>query len=162
MAYLEASDFKARTLMPAGDVDAITAQDSEYLPNRLEMRSRWIDSRLAKRYAAPFDEADPPTAVVLWLVDLVTLDMFMRRGFNPESAQDKLIVDAAEQAKADIKEAADSKDGLFELPLKQSDPAACGVSKGGPLGQSQASPWTWTDVQADAAHDEDANGWDGS
>lgn len=162
MAYLAASDFKARTLMPAGDVDAITAQDAEYLSNRLEMRSRWIDSRLAKRYAAPFDEADPPTAVVLWLVDLVTLDMFLRRGFNPESAQDKLIVDMAEQAKADIKEAADSKDGLFELPLKQSDPAACGVSKGGPLGQSQASPWTWTDVQSDAAHDEDSNGWSGS
>lgn len=162
MAYLPESEFKSRTLMPAGDVDAVTALDAEYLGKRLELRSRWIDSRLAKRYAAPFDESDPPTVVVMWLVDLVTLDMFLRRGFNPESAQDALIKDMADQALADIKEAADSKDGLFELPLKQSAPAECGVSKGGPLGQSQASPWTWTDVQVDAARDEDANGWDGS
>jgi len=49
-------------------------------------------------------------------------------------------------AVAELKEAADSKDGLFDLPLR-ADTTATGVSKGGPRGYSEASPYTNLDRQ---------------
>ncbi len=53
-----------------------------------------------------------------------------------------------------MKEAADSAEGLFELPLR-ADLETSGVSKGGPLGYTEASPYRWTDRQADDGRNED-------
>ncbi len=118
-----------------------------------------IDSRLRKRYDVPF--ASPvPEAVLRWETALLTRYFMGRRGFNPGSEQDKaMILDAATTAEAEMKEAADSKDGLFELPLTQgANPDVTGVTKGAPLGYSETSPYVWTDIQACEGHFEDGLG----
>ena len=96
-----------------------------------------------------------PEAVLGWLTDFVTVDVWDRRGRNP---QDPLLVTAKEryeQALAELKEAADSKDGLFDLPVSEDLDSA--VTTGGPLGYSETSPYVWTDLEAERATNEDSN-----
>lgn len=134
--------------MPAADVDELEAQRPGFLRKRLAYHSSRINARCRKRYAAPF--ADPPPELVLgWLVDVTTLDAYQARGWNPSDEQSVLVKEAAERAETETKEAADGEAGLFDLPLRE-DTTAEGVSRGGPLGYVEASPYTWTDVQAEA------------
>lgn len=146
-------DFRTRTVMPSGDVDELEARDPGFLAARLVRELSWIHSVLKKRYAVPF--AEPIPEIVLgWLTDLVTHAAYQRRGYNPGSAQDGEFKEAAERARAEIKEAADSDKGLFDLPLREDGPSASGISKGGPLGYAEQSPYTWTDRQAEVARGE--------
>lgn len=155
VAYLNAEEFKDLSTMADADVDALVALYPQYLAAHLAHWSAWIDSQLRKRYAAPF--AVPyPEAVKLWLARLVTPRMFLKRGVDPNDAQYVDIVKDADEAKAEIKEAADSETGLYDLPLR-ADTTATGISKGGPYGYSEASPYVWTDVQSEAGRTEDQN-----
>jgi hypothetical protein len=91
-----------------------------------------------------------PEIVLSWLVRISTLDAYLRRGFDPSSRQDAEIVKAAEAARAEVKEAADAQDGLWDLPLRQDAPGTSGITAGGPLGYAEASPYDWTDRQIEA------------
>ena len=145
---LNLAGFREATLMPGPDVDALEGLEPGWLLGRLVRRTEWIYARLAKRYATPFDAADPPGAAVDWVTDLVTWDAYLKRGVNPAAMQDSEVLKRFDTAKAEVKEAADSKDGLFELPLRDAS-SPSGVVKGGPLGYSEASPYEWTDRQAE-------------
>jgi hypothetical protein len=117
----------------------------------------FVEARLRKRYSIPFI-APFPSIVLEWQTAMLTLDMYRRRGFNPGSAQDQdAIIGAATTALAEIKEAADSDTGLFDLPLRD-DTTASGISQGSPLGYSEGSPYVWTDQQACTGRQEDRNG----
>jgi hypothetical protein len=61
---------------------------------------------------------------------------------------------AKDDALAWLKEAADAKDGLIDLPLR-ADTTASGISRGGPLAYTETSPYAWTDVQAETGRSED-------
>ena len=87
-----------------------------------------------------------PEIVLVWLNHLVTLAAYRRRGFNPNDPSGELIVKAAEDAKKEVLEAADSKDGLFDLPVSEDLDSA--VTTGGPLGRSDVSPYAWQTRQA--------------
>lgn len=131
-------------IVPPLTVELLPAEN--FITQRIAFHTSRIEARLFKRYAVPF--ASPvPRIFADWLVALVTLDMFKRRGFDPTSKQDAEILQAAEAAIAEIKEAADSKDGLFELPLRQDLQGTSGVTRGGPLSYSEQDPYTWTDKQ---------------
>lgn len=158
MALLALADFKSRSIMPSEDVDALEAQYPGYVAKRLALREGLMNARLAKRYATPFEPASPPDVAVGWLVAMVTLDCYLRRGFNPSSAQDQIIADEAKRAETEILEAANSETGLFELPLRQDAPGASGVSKGGPFGYSEASPYVAFNMQRETARGEDSSG----
>lgn len=145
MAYLDIAGLKLRTPMPDEDVDALPVQ---FVLERLSVGSSEIDGKLRKRYAAPFAEPVPPI-IVGWLSDIVTPELYLRRGWNPGNEQEATIVAAAERARAQMQEAADSAEGLWDLPLR-ADTTAEGVSKGGPLGYSETSPYDWRDAQAEA------------
>ncbi len=147
--------------MPGADVDALEQGEPGFLDETIADELAHIESRLTKRYVTPFSEVSPPRAVLRWLTRIVTLKAYEKRGFNPTSAQDQLIVDAATKAEADIIEAANSETGLFDLPLRQDAPGASGVSKGGPFGYSEQSPYVSSSKQRHAARDEDSRG-DGS
>ena len=136
--------------MPPEDVDALEAVRAGFIDARIAIRTGEIHARLAKRYATPFSSDSPPDAVVGWLVALVTLDAYLARGFNPSSQQDGLISADADRANAAIREAADSKDGLYDLPLREDTQGTSGVTLGGPLGYSESSPYEWSDLQAEA------------
>lgn len=155
MAYLTPTTYADLTLAPAEYLLQVEVIAPRWLAGQLEYWSSWIDSRLRKRYAAPFAAApDTPPVVMGWLARIVDRELYLKRGVNPDDQQIGDVKDRALEAKAEVKEAADSKDGLFELPLRASQPTAQGVSRGGPLMYTEVSPYTWSSVQRDTAADE--------
>lgn len=145
MPYLDVATFRARSLMPSEDVDDLEERSPGFVAARIAYHEGRINARLAKRYAVPFG-APVPEIVLGWLTDLVQLDCYLRRGFNPTSQQDGLIESSAQRAHDDIKEAADSATGLYDLPTRQ-DVADTAIARGGPFAYSEASPYEWTDRQ---------------
>lgn len=160
-AYLDVTGFTARTIMPAEDVAFMQTTYPGFLDSRLTIGTSIINARLQKRYAVPFGtSATPPVGVpeiVLgWLTALVTVDAYKKRGWNPSDAQSAEVIADRQEALDQMKEAAESDVGLFELPIKETDLTSA-VSKGGPLGYSETSPYVWTDYQACTAREEDAS-----
>jgi phage gp36-like protein len=93
--------------------------------------SRLMDSYLFKRYATPF-VAPVPEAVKFHGTQILSHQLRVIIGFDPGSAQDEQIVDARKAAFAWLEQAANSRDGLVELPLREPDPGkadAAGVSR---------------------------------
>ena len=151
--YLDVVQFRVRTEMPDEDVELVESRYPGFVLARLREETAWINGRLMKRYAVPF--AEPVPEIVLgWLTKMVTPSVYRKRGWNATSEQDQEILSAEKTAREEIKEAANSQEGLFELPLRDNRPDISGVSAGGPLGYSEASPYTWTDRQKEAARDE--------
>jgi len=157
--YLDVAGFKGLTFMPDTHVDEVETDYPGWLLGQLTNRSRWIDSQLRKRYAAPF-VAPYPETVTGWLSDIVTLRAMLKRGVLPTDAQFQEIKERHDKAEAQVHEAADSVTGLFDLPLAVGGGAltGTGVSRGGPLVYSEASPYVFRDVQVCDASREDSNG----
>jgi hypothetical protein len=152
--YLDLSAFKGSTLAPASYADEVEIREPGWLLRRLTHWSAWINSRLAKRYAAPFAAApDTPEAVTGWLEAIVTWELYLKRGIDATDQQLEKIEKRHDTAKAEVAEAADLQTNKFELPLRN-DTSTTGVSRGGPLGYGEASPYTWSSRQRDAAGDE--------
>jgi hypothetical protein len=144
----------AGVIVPAFDLSVQSTPN--FVERRLDTAASWILARLRKRYNTKQIIDATPEIVLGWQEALVTLACFKRRGFNPSSAQDAEIVKAAEDAKLEIKEAADSNEGLFDLPILDS-PDASAISKSSTFGYSEASAYAWTDVQRERVADEE--GW---
>jgi hypothetical protein len=156
-SYLTLAQFKDRTNMPAEFVDALEAARPGWVLAQLEMASRWVDTRLFKRYVVPF--ADPvPETVLAWVTRLVTIECWYKRGVDPDDRALERVEKDADTAKEEVKEAANAVDGLFDLPLRADLPAQSGISRGAPRVYSEASPYVWTTVQRAAGRDEDSNG----
>ena len=149
VTYLDVAGFRARTGMPMADVDLVEQQEPGYIYGRLVAGSAKINAQLEKRYPAPFVEP-VPEVVLDWLTDIVTIQVYLKRGVNPSDAQFQVFLDASNTAKEEIAKAANSQTGLFELPLVTN--AGSAISQGGPLGYSEASPYEWTDRQAEAIY----------
>lgn len=153
--YLTLIEFKLLSTIPGGFVDAVELVSAGYTDAQLAYWSDWIDARLRKRYMAPF--ATPyPNAVKGWLARIVTPKVWTKRGVDPQDQQWVEVKKDDEDARAEIKEAADSADGLFDLPLRQ-DTTATGISQGVPHAYSEQSPYVWTDAQGAAGRDEDSS-----
>ena len=136
--------------------------DVRLSPNFIDLAVAAAESeildQLRKRYDVTAIAANPNETVKRWIAKLATLECYERRGFNPTSEQDRVaIIDSAQLARDQVAQAANSQTGLFELPLLPStDPDA--VTKGGPLGYSETSPYAWTTVQAEAGRADDRAG----
>jgi len=154
-SYLTLAEFRALSLMPGGDIDALELVAAGWILGQLTAGSAAIDARLSKRYEAPF-AAPYPVAVTDWLARLVTVRAYLKRGVDANDSQFAEIKADEVAARAEIKEAADAKDGLYELPLR-SDTTSGGAVRGLPLVYTEAGPYSWMDVQVDAARDEDSN-----
>lgn len=98
-----------------------------------------------------------PEVVLRWITDIGTPMVYRKRGINPSDPTYGDLKDAATRAEEEITEAANSKDGLFDLPLSD-DNAPSNVTQGGPLGYSETSPYAWTDIEANVGSNEDAFG----
>jgi hypothetical protein len=169
-SYLDHDEFAARCgdaqrrlvlglfIDPTGqftDPDKITRRDNwlSFVDATLVEVTDDIHSRLRKRYAVPF-ASSVPTVILRWFRDLVIPRLYEARGWDASDGQAQSILDREERANDQIKEAADSKDGLYDLPLNAGT-ATSGISQGGPLAYAEASPYTWPDLQRDAAREED-------
>lgn len=157
--YLDVAGFTALTVMPDTHVAEVEANYPGWLLNALSNRSRWLDSRLRKRYAAPFVSPYPET-VTGWLCDIVTLRATLKRGVDPDDKQFAEIKERHDKAELEVTEAANSETGLFDLPLAVGGgtDTATGIVRGGPLSYSEQSPYVFKDQQARGAFSEDLNG----
>src|SRR5690606_7386155 len=114
--YLTLQQFKELAALPPQYIEAIEEIDEGWTERQLLRKSRWIDARLRKRYAVPFT-LPAPDAVQDWLVRLVTLPLFLKRGVDPNDQQFEEYRSDAERAEREVLEAANSDTGLFDLPL---------------------------------------------
>jgi hypothetical protein len=131
---------KANSVMPGADIDAIEAADPGWIVARAATVQSRIDSRLRKRYAAPF--ADPPPVVLGWLGAMLTVDLYLYRGVNPSDQQMVTIQAQADRAADEVKEAANAVDGLFDLPLSTTT-TTTGIEEPATLHSSDASCFTF-------------------
>lgn len=154
-AYLTVEEFKLLTVAPADFIDDVELAQVGWLGAQLSAHSARINAQLRKRYAVPF--ATPyPEQVQLWLAQIVTEALLLRRGVDSQDEQYSSIAEMAARAREEIKEAANSQDGLWDLPLN--DTQASLISRGGPLGYSEASPYVWSTIQRERGVSEDDSG----
>ena len=146
-SYLDLAGFRARTIMPSPDVDEVEAVEPGFILQALASRTAWINSQLDRRYITPFTAPYPET-VLDWLTRLVTPLAYNKRGINRSDSQFEEIKEQAKSVGDEIADAANSATGRFDLPLR-SDTETSGVTRGGPLVYSEASPYTHADVQAE-------------
>jgi hypothetical protein len=156
MAYLTQAQFGLYTLVPAEFVARIETQYPGFIDGQLDHQSAFIDARLRKRYAAPFDEPYP-LVVQAWLARLVTMSVWLRRGFSPTDEEAKTYQDQYTQTLNELKEAADSENGWLDLPLR-ADTKQTGITNAAPHVYSEASPYVWLTVQRKRGRNEDFNG----
>lgn len=139
--------------------DAARSYDADH-PNSFaaiaEAVSRMFDARLAKRYATPFDTTKPPEALRFHVGNVVAYQLWLKIGYDPGSQQDSNIKEARDEALAWLKDAADSVEGLVELPRREdaTKTDAIAVSRSKPLAYSEATPFEWTRRQAERVRGE--------
>ncbi len=156
LPYLTLATFRTRTIAGVGEVDYVEADSPGYTAARIAIRTSWIHQRLRKRYGKSLPFGDPVPEIILgWLTALVTLDVLRKRGLNPQDPTAEMFAADALKAEEEIKEAADSKEGLFDL--EGSAGGASNVTTGGPLGYSEASPYVAFDRQWVTGRTEDGN-----
>ncbi len=151
----EVIDFRTRTIMPEQDVDQLWQERPGYLEAAVAGALADITARLRKRYLTPFTATggtNPrPEIVVVWQTKIVTPEAYRARGYNPQDPTMEWSEKDRDRAYEQIKEAADSETGLYDIPLLPTVDTS-GVAKGGPLGYSEASPYSWTDVQRETLY----------
>ena len=151
--YLSLAEFRLITLVPADFIDEIEARSPGWIDQRLLVGSAYLDTRLAKRYDAPF-QPPYPLAAREWLAKLVAVECWLRRGVSATDEQFVEFKAQAETTLVEIKEAADSESGLFQLPTR-ADTNADGVTRGFPRAYSEQSPYVWATHQGRAGREED-------
>jgi hypothetical protein len=156
MAYLTNAQFQLYTLVPAEFVARVDMQYPGFVEAQLELQSAFIDARLRKRYEAPF-KAPYPLVAQGWLARLVTMSVWLRRGFSPTDEDAQTYQDQYTQTLNELTEAADSENGYLDLPLR-ADTKQTGIVNAAPHVYSEASPYVWTTLQRRRARDEDSNG----
>jgi hypothetical protein len=92
-------------------------------------------------YSAP---TPVPEAVLGWLTDLVSVDVMKKRGANSNDPAMGELIAAANTALAECEQAANSKEGLFDLPVD--DSGGSDIRTGGPLFYTETSPYVSADI----------------
>lgn len=141
------TDFSIRSVMPQADVFDLDGQHPGYLDAALAGALSEIYSRLRKRYRVPMDPI--PEIVLVWQALLVTPQAYRARGANPDDPTIQALDKDADRAREQMKEAADSQTGLYDLPLNEATDDSA-VSKAGPLAYSEQDPYSWQDIQSEA------------
>ncbi len=156
LPYLTLATFRARTIAGDGEVAYVEADSPGFVVARIAIRTSWIHQRLRKRYGKSLPFGDPVPEIILgWLTSLVTLDVLRKRGLNPQDPTAEMFAADALKAEEEIKEAADSKEGLFDI--ETATDGGSGVTTGGPLGYSETSPYVSFDRQWVTGRTEDGN-----
>jgi hypothetical protein len=114
----------------------------------IAMEQAWITARLRKR---GYQTAPPvPEIYLRWLTYIVRPEIYRTLGrSSQQDDQIKSLEALAEEAKAEVKEAASAVDNLFDLPKSDTDTNASGtgITQAGPLGYSEQSPYAWQGIQ---------------
>lgn len=157
--YITSDRFKLLTLVPGAVLTQIesTPNGAGWLAAQIENVSTYIDSRLGKRYAVPFTAPVPP-ALERWIVDIVSFNAWLKRGMSATDESFEAFKQNHDRAYDEIKEAADSEAGLFELPRVVNDVGQQTITRGFPRMYSEASPYVAFDRQSRIGRNEDPTG----
>ena len=104
-------------------------------------------------YSAP---TPVPEAVLGWITTLVSLATLRKHRVPSNDPIVELMVEECKTALAEVAQAANSNDGLFDLPMN--DGTDSGVKTGGPLFYSENSPYVGADLQEQYGRCEDGTG----
>ena len=144
-AYFDVDYLKAMGSVPAAVLDEFEVANPGRIIKIITAVSRLIDSHLFKRYATPF--SDPvPEAVKFHGAAIVSHQLRVIIGFDPGSSQDAEIIQARKDAFTWLASAANAREGLVELPLREPDPGkkdASGVARRKARGFSYPDAMAW-------------------
>jgi phage gp36-like protein len=150
-AYFDVDYLRMMGSVPGAVLDEFETANPGRLDGMIAAVSRLIDSYLFKRYATPF--SDPvPEAVKFHGTQILSHQLRVVIGFDPGSKQDDQIVQARADAFAWLEKAANARDGLVELPLREPEAGkkdAAGVSRRKARAFSFASAIGWHRAQKD-------------
>lgn len=150
--YLTVAEFRDRTVMAPQDVDLVESKAPGFIDCQIAIKQEMLDARLRKRYSVPF-VGTVNEAIKGWLTRIVTPEVMRKRGARADDPMMVQVIDGAAEAVTEIKEAADSQIGLYDLPLTGTT-GVSGIAYGGPRAYAEQSPYTWKKIQAEAARDE--------
>lgn len=159
-SYLTDDEFKLRTALPSTVVDGIESKTPGWLRAQIVGVSARIEARLGKRYGTwnePY-----PEALKQWVVDIVSANAWLKRGMSQTDDSFQEYKGRHDQAYLEIKEAADSDAGLFDIPESVSGGTTTGIEYGGSHCYSEQSPYAGFDRQAKTARGEDRGGGGGT
>lgn len=149
--YWDVAYLKIMGSVPAAVLDEFESANEGRLLEIAAAISRLMDSYLFKRYATPF--ATPvPEVVKFHGTQIMSHQLRLIIGFDPGSQQDAEIVKARDAAFAWLEMAANARDGLVELPLREPDPGkkdVAGVARRKARGFSFRSAMGWHRAQKD-------------
>lgn len=144
--------YRSTTTIPGSQVDRCAAQGKN-VQTWLDIHWSHIKARLVKRYAVAndFQDGDVPEKIIEWLVVLTDIDVWKCVGGVPEGREDGWADKDRDRVNEELREAANADAGLFELPLRASDPlGASAVNKGGPIVVSYATGFDYFDALREA------------
>lgn len=147
--YLALATYKQRTTIDASVVQLCENKGKD-VNWWLESGSAEIKTRLAKRYAVDFADPGPvPDQIIKWLIRLVNIDVWECAGGLPEGREDGWADAARQQVYTELEKAADAENGLFELPLRNTDKlGTSAINKGGPMVAFNNTIYGYFDDQA--------------
>lgn len=98
-----------------------------------------------------------PEIVLGWLVAVLDVDLWHKRGVNPQDPSIAEGIAERDRVLEELAEAANSETALFDLPTNdvQGDSA---IAHAGPLFYTEASPFVGADLQERAGRAEDSRG----
>jgi hypothetical protein len=152
--YLTDEEFRIRTLLPAAVIDGIESKTPGWLNAQLVGVSARVTGRLAKRYGV-YTAPPYPEVIKQWVTDIVSFNAWLKRGVSATDATIESYKEKHDTAYDEMREAADSEVGLFDLPRVTDGATASGINRGGTRVYTEASPYVGFDVQADRARMED-------
>ena len=122
--YIDVAYLKSMGSLPSTFIDELLPtdpSDPNVVETTIEGVSRYMDSFLLKRYATPFQEP-VPISVKFHCAQIVSHQLRIKVGFDPNSQQDEQIIRLRDEAFDWLKMAASASEGLVELPLREPDP----------------------------------------
>lgn len=155
-AYLTIATLKTSSIVADEWIDEVELRYPGFITQQIQLTSGWMDGRLRKRYPNAFT-VPYADQIVQWCAAIVADKVMRKRGIDETDRQAEQYAEDRKRAEDEIKEAADSENGLWDIPLR-SDTLTTGIVDPVPRSSSQQSPYVWQDEQIATAMNEDLNG----
>src|SRR5580658_6575792 len=129
--------------MSAADITIVENKTPGKVESLIAGNWAWMCGLLLKRYPLPWP-LPVPELLLLWLTQITTPAVFRSRGVAGMGADSQIdrLDKLADEAKKEVRDAANGQNGLFELLMSDASPGTA-VALGGPLAYTESSPYFW-------------------
>ena len=124
----------------------IAAAGGRFVNTQIRLARAKIYDQLRTRYDIAAMKASEPDIVKKWIAEMVSPMIYAKRGVDPTDMMYSALLDTAKNAAAEVKEAADAKDGAWSLPIAGSEKAATRNPR--LRSYSESTPYKWIERQA--------------